>query len=86
LLVEIFGSEAEQDDTDRYNAIFRSGKVKSPITYDNSDPQKPLVTFPSVFYQPSTFPLKTWETEFALNTDEDIGAKFDWTNSLSSST
>ena len=86
LEVEIFGSEAEQDDRDRYNVIFRSDTVDSPITYDNSSSRRPLVTFPGEFYDPANFPLKTWEAEFALNTDEDIGARFDWNHSLNDST
>lgn len=86
LEVEFFRSEAEQDDTDRYNAIFRSDTIDSPITYDNSSGRRPLVTFPGEFYDPRNFELKTWETEFALNTDEDVGMSFDWTNSFSANT
>lgn len=75
--VEFFSSEAEQDDRDRQAAIFRSSTVDSPITYDNSDPKKPVVTFPSEFYNPGIFTLNAWEKEGALNTDEDIGGKID---------
>lgn len=84
--IEFFSSEAEQDDTDRYNVIFRSDTVESPITYDNSNPQQPVVTFPREFYDPSGFGLKAWETEFALNTDQDTGAKFDYIYALSNYT
>jgi TonB-dependent receptor len=84
--VELFSSKAEQDDTDRYNAIFRSGSFDDPIVYDNSNGKQPTVTFPSQFYNPSTFGLKTWETEFSLNTDEDMGAKLDYTFALSDAT
>ena len=84
--IEFFSSQAEQDDTDRYNVIFRSDTVESPITYDNSNHQQPVVTFPAEFYNPSTFGLKAWETEFALNTDEDTGVKFDYRYALNEST
>lgn len=83
---EIFMSEAEQDDGDRQAVIFRSSTVDEPITYDNSDPKKPVVTFPSAFYDPSIFSLKAVEREFALNTDEDIGGKIDVTFDLNTST
>lgn len=83
---EIFMSEAEQDDGDRQAVIFRSSTVDEPITYDNSDPKKPVVTFPSAFYDPSIFAMKALEREFALNTDEDFGGKIDVTFDFSAST
>ena len=86
LEVEFFRSEAEQDDTDRYNMIFRSDTIDSPITYDNSNPKKPVVSFPGEFYNPATFGLKAWETEFSLNTDEDTGVKFDYVYALNNDT
>ena len=66
--------------------IFRSKNLGLPFTYDNSDPKKPVVTFPSAFYDPSNFPLKAFEREFALNTDEDSGAKVDFYYSLNNET
>ena len=75
--IEFFSSEAEQDDRDRQAAIFRSGTVDSPIIYDNSNPRRPVVSFPAEFYNPSLFGLKAWEKEGALNTDEDVGARID---------
>ena len=84
--IEFFGSEAEQDDTDRYNAIFRSDTLDSPIVYNNADPKRPTVTFPSEFYNPETFGLKTWETEFPLTKDEDLGARVDVYYDLSDNT
>ena len=86
LEAELFASEAEQDDRDRQALIFRSKNLGLPFTYDNSDPQKPVVTFPSAFYDPSNFPLKAFEREFALNTDEDSGAKVDFYYSLNNET
>ena len=86
LEAELFTSEAEQDDRDRQALIFRSKNLGSPFTYDNSDPKKPVVTFPSAFYDPSNFPLKAFEREFALNTDEDSGAKVDFYYSLNNET
>ena len=86
LEAELFASEAEQDDRDRQALIFRSKNLGLPFTYDNADPKKPVVTFPSVFYDPSNFPLKAFEREFALNTDEDSGAKVDFYYSLNNET
>ena len=86
LEAELFASEAEQDDRDRQALIFRSDNLGLPFTYDNSDPKKPVVTFPSEFYDPSNFPLKAFEREFALNTDEDSGAKVDFYYSLNNET
>ncbi len=84
--VEFFASEAEQDDRDRQAVIFRSDTIDEPITYDNSNQKKPVVSFPGVFYDPSTFNLDAFEREFTLNTDEDIGAKFDVYYDLNNST
>lgn len=84
--VELFRSDAEQDDTDSYTAIFRTDTIDSPITYDNSNPKKPVVTFPSEFYDPANFSLNAWESDYALNTDEDTGAKFDFMYTLNNST
>ena len=69
---------AEQDDRDRQALIFRSDNLGEAFTYNNSDPQQPVITFPSAFYDASNFPLKAFEREFALNTDEDNGARFDF--------
>ncbi|GJL65419.1 MAG: TonB-dependent receptor [Nitrospirales bacterium] len=84
--LEFFTSEAEQDDRDRQAVIFRSDTIDEAITYDNSNQKKPVVTFPSVFYDPSTFNLNAFEREFTLNTDEDIGAKFDFYHDLNNNT
>jgi len=84
--LELFGSRSEQNDTQKYAVIYRSGKVKSPIHYDNSDPQKPVVSFPAEFSDPATFPLKAFEHEKALTTDRDLGARFDMTWILDLST
>lgn len=86
LEVELFSSDAKQDDRGRYNVIFRSGTIKSPITYDNTNPKKPVVTYPAAFYDPANFKLKAWESESALNTDEDLGAKIDLFTQLSDAT
>lgn len=57
---EFFTSDAEQDDRDRQAVIFRSDTIDEAFTYDNSDPEKPIVTFPATFYVPSTFNLKAF--------------------------
>ena len=78
LEAELFTSEAEQDDRDRQALIFRSDNLGEAFTYNNADPQQPVVTFPSAFYDASNFPLKAFEREFTLNTDEDNGARLDF--------
>ena len=84
--LEFFSSHAEQDDGDRQAVIFRSDTIDQPITYDNTDPKKPVVTFPAAFYNASTFNMKAFEREFALNTDEDFGVKIDMYYDLSANT
>ena len=84
--IEFFTSQAEQDDTQSYNAIFRSGKINQPITYDAADSQKPTVTFPAAFYNANNFNLKAWESDYSLNTDENTGATVDYRYSYSSNT
>ena len=44
------------------------------------------MVFPSEFYDPAIFKLKTWETEFALNEDQDVGARVDLTFNYSDKT
>ncbi|MCY4358066.1 MAG: TonB-dependent receptor [Gammaproteobacteria bacterium] len=83
---EIFASQAEQDDRDRQAAIFRSAAVDDSIVYDNTDPRRPAVIFPDTFYEPSSFPMRIFEREFTLNTDEDAGAKVDFFTDLSINT
>ena len=83
---EIFASQAEQDDRDRQAVIFRSDAIDDSIVYDNTDPRRPTVTFPAAFYEPSSFPMKIFEREFSLNTDEDLGAKVDFFTDLNAST
>lgn len=84
--VELFGSRAEQDDTDRFNVVFRTKKIKTPLLYDNSNAQKPVVSFADEFYDASNFELNTWEREFGLTTDRDSGVKFDYYFVLSDTT
>ncbi|MFT4861615.1 MAG: TonB-dependent receptor [Pseudohongiellaceae bacterium] len=86
LEIELFHSEAEQDDRDRQAVIFRSSTIDEPIVFDNSNPRQPAVTFAPGFYDPSIFELKAFEREFALNTDEDNGIKVDFTHQYSEST
>ena len=77
LKAEIFGSEAEQDDTDKWNVIFRSAQLDVPMTYDNSNPKKPVINFAPEFYDPANFELNAFEAENALTTDRDVGFKLD---------
>tara|TARA_B110000503_G_scaffold141783_1_gene236359 strand:+ start:1625 stop:4171 length:2547 start_codon:yes stop_codon:yes gene_type:complete len=86
LEIEFFTSRAEQDDTQSYNAIFRSGKVDQPITYDAADSRKPTVTFPAAFYNAQSFNLKAWESDYSLNTDENTGATLDYRYAYSNNT
>lgn len=86
LTLELFGSRSEQDDRNKYAVIYRTKKVKSPILYDNSDPKKPVVTYPEEFSDPTNFPLKAFEHDDGMTTDRDIGVKFDMTWSLGAAT
>ena len=86
LEMEVFTSQAEQDDNNRQAVIFRSDTIDEPVTYDNSDPRKPVVTFASAFYDPANFNLDAFEREFTLNTDEDLGAKLDMYYDFSANT
>ncbi len=86
LEVELFQSEAEQDDRDRQAVIFRSSTINEPIVFNNSDPRRPVVTFAPGFYDPSIFKLNANEREFALNTDRDHGMKVDLTHEFSDTT
>ena len=79
LEVQVFRSEAEQDDTDRYNLIFRSKEKDGVTTLDTANPQKPVLGLPSEFYDASTFPGKAAEQEYALTEDEEQGFKIDYT-------
>ena len=76
---EIFGSRAEQDDTEKYAAIYRSDELDIPLTYDNSNSRQPVLSYPNEFLDPGIFGLKVFEHEIALTTDRDVGAKFDMT-------
>jgi TonB-dependent receptor len=84
--VEVFGSRAEQDDTNRVNAIYRSSLVDTPLTWDNSNPRKPLLNFAADFYDPAIYKLKAFEAEFGNTKDTDVGARFDITLALDSAT
>lgn len=84
--MELFGSEAKQDDTDKWNVIYRSGSVDEPLVWDNSDPKKPVLNFAPDFYDPSNFELNTFEYEYALTTDQDMGFRVDLNQALTAST
>ena len=84
--LELFGSRAEQDDTDQVNAVYRSGTIKKPLVYDNSNPKKPVLSYAPEFYDAANFKLKAFEVEKALTTDRDVGARFDMTMALNADT
>jgi TonB-dependent receptor len=86
LKAEVFGSRAEQDDQDQGNVIWRSGTVKTPITFDNSNPKKPVLNYASEFYDPASYKLKAFEVEKALTTDRDTGVRFDYTFAMNTDT
>ncbi|MGN0920470.1 MAG: TonB-dependent receptor [Cellvibrio sp.] len=83
---EVFGSQAEQDDTDKWNVIFRSDEIETSLTYDNSNPKKPVINFSEVFYDARNFKLNALEAEYALTQDQDIGLKADVTFELNDTT
>jgi TonB-dependent receptor len=82
----VFGSRAEQDDQDQGNVIWRSGTVKTPITFDNSNPKKPVLNYAPEFYDPASYKLKAFEVEKALTTDRDTGVRFDYTFAMNTDT
>src|SRR5690606_36020291 len=84
--MEVFGSRAEQDDTDRVDAIYRSGTVDAPLTWDNSNPKKPYLNFDQQFQDPSFYLLNAFKAEYAVTRDTDVGARFDMTFALDSGT
>ena len=79
LSMQAFYSAAEQDDTDRTEANFRTDTVDgTTTTYDNIDPKKPAVGLDPYFYDPANYLLDAVEKEYALTTDEEIGFKLDF--------
>lgn len=84
--LEVFGSRAEQDDTTKYAAIYRSEELNVPLTYDNSNPRQPVLSYPQEFLNPGIFSLNVLEHEIALTTDRDVGAKYDMTWALNTDT
>lgn len=86
LRAEIFGSEAEQDDTNKWNVIFRSSQLNRPLTYDNSNPRQPVINFAPEFYDPANLKLQAFESEYALTNDQDLGVRADLTFELSDAT
>mgnify|MGYP006075800731 CR=1 FL=1 len=84
--VELFGSQAEQDDTDKWNVIFRSSELATPLTFDNSNPKKPILGYASDFYDAGTFKLKALEGESGIAKDKDRGFRVDITTALNAAT
>lgn len=86
LKAEVFGSAAEQDDTDAAAVIFRSSSIKTPFTFDNSNPRKPVLNYTAALYLPASYELNAFEDEDALTQDEDVGFRLDLTYDLSDAT
>ncbi|HUG74040.1 MAG TPA: TonB-dependent receptor [Steroidobacteraceae bacterium] len=87
LTAELFGSKADQEDKDKWNAIFRSPEFDDvTLTYDNSNPRKPVLNFDPRFYDASNFELNAMETEFAVTKDKDFGGKLDFSQAFNDST
>jgi TonB-dependent receptor len=83
---EIFGSTAEQDDTDAAAVIFRSGTIRTPFTYDNSNPRKPVLNYVDALYDASNYEMNAFEDEDALTEDQDLGFRLDLTYALNEAT
>src|SRR5690606_16390048 len=77
--VELFGSRAEQDDTNRVNSIYRSGRIDTPVTWDNSNPKKPALNLAPGFFNAANCNLTAFEAEFAIAEARTSGAKVDFT-------
>ncbi|HWK53864.1 MAG TPA: TonB-dependent receptor [Hyphomicrobiales bacterium] len=86
LKVQLFGSRAEQDDTDQVNVVYRSALIDQPVTWDNSNPKKPALDLANGYYDPATFKLNAFEAEYALATDRDVGLRFDLMQALGNGT
>lgn len=86
LTLEAFGSQAEQDDGDKWANVFRSGTVDQPITYDNSNSERPFLNYAQEFYNPGAFGLNAFEKEDSLTTDKDVGVKADMVFNFSDTT
>jgi TonB-dependent receptor len=86
LRAEVFGSRADQDDDNRWNAVYRSAELDLPLTYDNSNPRKPVLDFSAALYDPASFSLNAIEAEYSNTRDRDIGARFDLTQDFSPTT
>ena len=82
----LFSSEAEQDDSDLFDLTFRGEAADQTFAYDNSNPQRPVVTFPAFFYNPDNLILDAYETEFAVTTDKSVGLTFDYIHLFSDTT
>ena len=79
LSLQAYISNAEQDDTDRTEANFRTDEYEDVVTtYVNGDPKKPAIFLDSIFYDASNYPLDGIEKEFALTTDEEVGIRADY--------
>ena len=79
LSLQAYISNAEQDDTDRTEANFRTDEYEDVVTtYVNGDPKKPAIVLDSIFYDASNYPLDGIEKEFALTTDEEVGIRADY--------
>ncbi len=83
--MELFGSQAEQDDRARFATIFRSDEINTPISY-GGDTRTPIVTFPAYFYDPANFEANAWEVEPNLTEDEDFGGRIDISQSWNANT
>ena len=87
LSLQAYVSKAEQDDTDRTEANFRTDEYENVVTtYLNGDPKKPSISLDSVFYDASNYPLDGIEKEFALTTDEEVGFRADYEFAFNEST
>jgi TonB-dependent receptor len=86
LRMEVFGSRAEQDDTDKVNAVYRSSAINRPLTWNNSNPRKPQLNLAPGFYDANNYKLNAFEKEYSMTQDRDVGARFDLTQDLENGT
>jgi TonB-dependent receptor len=84
--LELFGSRASQDDTNRVNAVYRSARIDAPLIWDNNDPRKPALNLAPGFYDAANYQLNAFEAEYAVTEDRSSGARLDITTQLASGT
>jgi TonB-dependent receptor len=80
---EVSYAYAEEDDSNNHDTTFRSApefrdNLVGAITYDYSNPQRPIISGPALAFlnDPSNYVMDSYEREFTTTEDSEWGAKF----------